>query len=372
MSVVGAAAGVPFLDLAAVNRGFRREHERAWRALMDHGCFVGGPEVERFEEEFADYCGAARCVGVANGTDALELILRALGIGRGDEVIVQANTFVATVEAICAAGAVPVFVDVLPGTLQMDPSAVAAAVTPRTAGIIAVHLYGQMADVDALGRVARRHGLALVEDAAQAHGARLRGVRAGAAGAAAGFSFYPGKNLGAFGDAGAVVTSDAALADRVRRIADHGRDPDDRRRHDLRGRNSRLDSIQAAVLSAKLRRLDEDNAGRVRAMETYRRLLPPACRVLDEHPDSHPVHHLAVVRSADRDRLAAGLTAGGIGWSVHYPVPCHLQPAYAEFMRDRLPVAEEAADEIISLPMWPTISDEEIVAVCEAAAEALA
>jgi dTDP-4-amino-4,6-dideoxygalactose transaminase len=273
---------------------------------------------------------------------------------------------------VCHAGARPVFVDVLADTLLIDPEAVSAAVTPATAAVMAVHLFGQMVDADALRAVADRHGLGVIEDAAQAHGARFAGRRAGAVGAAAGFSFYPGKNLGALGDGGAVVTDDAGLADRVRRLADHGRAHEDRRRHDLRGRNSRLDSVQAGVLSAKLARLDESNASRVRAMARYRARLPDGCVPLAEHPASEAVHHLAVVQVGDRDRVGAALSADGIGWAVHYPVPCHLQPAYAEFSTGPLPVAERAARRIMSLPMSPTITDAEVDAVCDRLQDALA
>jgi dTDP-4-amino-4,6-dideoxygalactose transaminase len=301
---------------------------------------------------------------VGNGTDALELILASLGIGPSDEVIVPANTFVATAEAVCAVGARPRFVDVLPDTLLIDPDAVAAAAGPATAAIIAVHMFGQMADVDALIPVARRHGLALIEDAAQAHGARLRGRRAGSVGDAAAFSFYPGKNLGALGDGGAVVTRDPDLAARIRRCADHGRATADRHRHDHRGCNSRLDTLQAAILSIKLADLDNANAARRRAMDRYRQQLPPSIRPLATHPDAESVHHVAVVRVDDRAAITAAFDRHGIGWGVHYPIPCHRQPAYHEFIED-LPVAEQAAERILSLPMSPTLTDAQVDRVCE-------
>ena len=259
---------VPFLDLGAVNEPLRDDFERAWRAVLGHGRFVGGAEVDRFEDEFAAFCGASSCVGVANGTDALELILLGLGIGRGDEVIVPANTFVATAEAVCAAGARPVFVDVLPDTLQIDPAAVAAAVTPATAAVMAVHLFGQMADVDALAAVAGRHGIALVEDAAQAHGARFAGRRAGSVGIAGGLQLLSGQEPRSArrrrggGHLGRRRSPRGCAA-----LSNHGRAADDRHRHDARGRNSRLDTLQAAVLSAKLPWLDEHNAGRAAAMD---------------------------------------------------------------------------------------------------------
>ena len=356
---------VPFLDLAGVNGALRTEFERAYSAVLEHGRFIGGPEVGQFEAEFADYCQARECVGVGNGTDALELILAGLGIGPGDEVIVPANTFIATVEAICYVGARPRFVDVLPDTLLLDPEAADAAVNKNTAAIIGVHLFGQMVDIDRVLEVAQKHGLAFVEDAAQAHGARFSGQRAGSVGVAAGFSFYPGKNLGALGDGGAVVTQDTALAAKIRRLADHGRSADSRFHHDLRGRNSRLDSVQAAMLSLKLRGLDQGNAGRVRAWEQYVEQLPAAARPVSRHPKAEAVYHLAVVEVEDREKVCEALTAAGIGWGLHYPVPCHLDAAYAELSTERLPVAERAADRILSLPMSPTLSERQIARVCE-------
>ncbi|OBC16611.1 glutamine--scyllo-inositol aminotransferase [Mycobacterium sp. 852013-50091_SCH5140682] len=355
---------VPFLDLASINGGLHADYELAWKAVLHHGQFVGGPEVEIFEANFAAYCESTACVGVANGTDALELILAGLGIGRGDEVIVPANSFVATVEAVCAVGARPRFVDVLPDTLLIDADAVASAAGPNTVAVIAVHLFGQMADIDTLLPVAQRHSLAVIEDAAQAHGARLRGRRAGSLGAAAAFSFYPGKNLGALGDAGAVVTQDRELAARIRQYANHGRTAVDRHRHDQRGRNSRLDTLQAALLTVKLAGLDDANRARQRAMDRYRRQFQPCFRPVAIHPDAESVHHLAVIRAHNRAAVTAELARHGIGWGIHYPVPCHRQPAYEEFA-DSLPVTEQAAEEILSLPMSPTIRNAQVDRVCE-------
>lgn len=357
-------APVPFLDAARANDAFRDEFDLVWKSVLDHGAYVGGPEVERFETEFAAYCGVDHCVGVGNGTDALELILAGLGIGRGDEVIVPANTFIATAEAVCAAGAAPRFVDVDPATLLLDADAAAEAINPSTAAVIGVHLYGQMVDVHALSRLARRHDLALIEDAAQAHGARFGGWSAGSAGVASAFSFYPGKNLGALGDAGAVVTGDAALAERVRSFGNHGRSPSDRHRHTLRGRNSRMDSVQAGVLSAKLAHLDAANSARSGLWAAYRDLLPASCAPVATHPLAEPVHHLAVVQVADRGRVTAGLTEAGIGWGIHYPVPCHVQPAFEEFSAT-VPVTESAAQRIVSLPMSPTLREEQVARVCD-------
>lgn len=355
---------VPFLDLAAVHAVVREELDLAWKTVLNHGIFVGGPEVARFEVAFAHYCQSAHAVGVANGSDALELILAGLGIGRGDEVIVPANTFIATAAAVCVVGARPKFVDVLPETLLIDPDAVAAAVRPSTAAIIPVHLFGQMADVERLMPVARRHGLAIIEDAAQAHGGTFAGRRAGSVGAAAAFSFYPGKNLGALGDGGAVVSNDTELISRIRRLANHGRAAEDRYRHDTRGRNSRLDSIQAAVLAAKLPHLDKANLRRSAAMARYRERLPTTCLPLAVHPLANPVYHLAIVRVPGRARVTAALSAAGIGWGVHYPIPCHRQPGYTEFS-EHLPVAEQAAEEILSLPMHPALTDAQVERVCD-------
>jgi dTDP-4-amino-4,6-dideoxygalactose transaminase len=371
-----ATAPIPFLDLQGVNNGLREDFDLAWKTVLDHGHFVGGPEVERFEREFAAYCGTEACIGVANGTDALELILRGLGIGTGDEVIVPTNTFIATAEAVCATGARPRFVDVCADTLLIDPAAAQAAINSSTAAIIPVHLYGQMVDPEPISAIAAAHGLALIEDAAQAHGARHNGVIAGSVGIAAGFSFYPGKNLGALGDGGAVVTSDLALAETIRSMANHGRCAADRYRHDLSGRNSRLDTLQAALLSAKLPGLDADNARRASAMAAYREMLPASCRPVSVQAGAEPVYHLAVIEVDDRAAAGNALSAAGIGWGVHYPIPCHQQPALAAFQdslpaSQKLPVAERAASQILSLPMSPTLSVEQVARVCDVLGGAL-
>jgi dTDP-4-amino-4,6-dideoxygalactose transaminase len=362
---VTGALTVPFLDLGAVHDDLRDDLDVAWKNVLAHGQFIGGPEVAAFEAAFAEYCEAAYCVGVANGTDALELILTGLGVGPGDEVIMPTNTFVATAEAVYTTGARPRFVDVRPDTLLVDPAAVASAVTPRSAAIVAVHLFGQMADVDALAALASRHGLALIEDAAQAHGARYRGRRAGSCGVAAAFSFYPGKNLGALGDGGGVVSDDAQLIARIRRLADHGRSATDRYVHEVSGRNSRLDALQAAVLGAKLTRLDQMNQARAALVERYRRGLPPWCTPLAVDPAAEPVYHLAVVQVPDRPSVTAALDAAGIGWGLHYPVPCHRQPAFAGYADGPLPVAEAAAERILSLPLSPAMAPEQVDQVCE-------
>jgi dTDP-4-amino-4,6-dideoxygalactose transaminase len=366
---VSGTPTVPFLDLATVHLELRDDLDVAWKEVLAHGRFIGGPEVAAFEAAFAAHCEVEHCAGVANGTDALELILAGLGIGRGDEVIVPANTFVATVEAVCAVGARPRFVDVRPDTLLADPAAVAAAVTPHTAAIVAVHLFGQMADVDALARLASRHGLALIEDAAQAHGARYLDRRPGGWGVAAAFSFYPGKNLGALGDGGAVVSDDVQLIDRIRLLADHGRSPTDRFVHEISGRNSRLDTLQAAALRVKLTRLDRMNEARVALVERYRRDLPSWCVPVAEDPAAEPVHHLAVVQVPDRRRVTSALDAAGIGWGLHYPVPCHRQPAFAQYTDEPLPVVEAAAERILSLPLSPGMAPEQVDLVCEVLGE---
>ena len=360
---------VPFLDLATAVESMRDDLDTAWKSVLTHARFVGGPEFDEFEAAFAAYCETRFCVGVGNGTDALELILTALGIGVGDEVIVPTNTFVATAEAVCTVGARPRFVDVLPDTLQIDPDAAQAAVGPHTAAIIAVHLFGHMADVVHLSEVALRHDIALIEDAAQAHGARFGGRRAGSVGVAAGFSFYPGKNLGALGDAGAVVSDDAELIATIRTLANHGRAAGNHHLHGARGRNSRLDTLQAAVLGIKLRRLDEENAHRRALMEMYRDRLPVDVRAVVDHPLGEAVHHLAVVQVPDRATASAALDAAGVGWGIHYPVPCHRQPAFAEFADGPLPVAERAAEHILSLPMFPALTTAQVQRVCDVLAE---
>ncbi len=354
---------IPFLDVAAGAAALRSELDLVWKTVTEHGRYVNGAEVGRFEREFAEFCDSKACIGVGNGTDALELILTALGIGRGDEVIVPANTFVATAEAVRSVGARPRFVDVLPDTLLIDPDAVTAAVTPATVAVIAVHLYGQMVEPGPMLDLTRRHGLALVEDAAQAHGGRHGGQTAGSVGLAAAFSFYPGKNLGAFGDGGAVVTSEPELAERVRSLADHGRAAGQRHRHELSGRNSRLDTLQAAVLSVRLGRLSADNHRRREAVARYQAGLPAGIIPVSQHPDAESAHHLAVVQVDDRAGVTAALDRARIGWGLHYPVPCHRQPAFEDRTVDA-PVAETAADRILSLPLSPTITAEQIRRVC--------
>jgi dTDP-4-amino-4,6-dideoxygalactose transaminase len=352
---------VPFLDITAMSREVAVELDVAWRAARESSTFIGGPSVERFETAWASYCGTAHAIGVANGTDALELTLRALGIGPGDEVVVPANTFIATAEAVVQAGATPRFADVDPGTLLATAATLQAAITPATAALVIVELFGNMPRMDEIVRLARRRGLALIEDAAQAHGAKWDGARAGSFGDAACFSFYPGKNLGAFGDAGAVVTDDTRLAESVRSMADHGRAADSKHVHPIVGRNSRLDALQAAVLTIKLGRLDAWNARRRVAMAAYRRRLDPALvGTVELEPRGESVHHLNVVRVPDRDRVRERLDRIGIDTGIHYPIPCHLQEGFLRYAEGPLPNAEEAAEEIVSLPMYPHLDEDRI------------
>jgi dTDP-4-amino-4,6-dideoxygalactose transaminase len=363
---------VPFTDLTAMTREIRPAVDHAWSDLLDSSRFVGGAAVEEFEQAWASYCGVPEALGVGNGTDALLLTLMALGIGPGDEVIVPANTFIATAEAVVLAGATPRFADVSPDTLLLTPPQVQTAIGPRTAAVIVVHLYGQMPDMDALQHTADKAGIIVIEDAAQAHGATWRGRRAGSMGRAGCFSFYPGKNLGAFGDAGAVVTADTVLADRIRVLRDHGRARHSRYRHEVVGTNSRLDALQAMVLSAKLAKLGAWIEARQSVAARYRVALEsgPARLVLEE-AGSRGAYHLAVAQVPDRADFQRQLTAARIETQIHYPVPCHLQAPYRRFATDPLPVAECAAGEIVSLPLFPHMGDDQVALVCETMREAL-
>ena len=363
---------VPFTDLAAMTREIRGSVDQGWERLLASSRFIGGEAVEEFEQAWANYCGAAHAVGVANGTDALQLTLVALGMGPGDEVIVPANTFVASAEAVVLAGATPRFADVSPRTLLLTPDDLDAAITGRTRAVIVVHLYGQMPDMDALRRTADRAGVLLIEDAAQAHGATWRGRRAGSIGQAGCFSFYPGKNLGAFGDAGAVVTADADLAKRIRSLRDHGRVIGSHYRHDLVGMNSRLDALQAVVLTAKLRRLDAWNEARQSIATRYRAAFAPGpLRMVEDEPGARGVYHLAVARVPDRARVQQELTALGIETGIHYPIPCHQQVPYQRFATGPLPVSEAASAEVLSLPIFPHLRDDQVARVAEAVLETL-
>jgi len=363
---------IPFSDLGGTTAEIRAEVEAGWRELLDSNAWVGGAVVDRFEQAWAEYCRTDHAIGVANGTDALHLVLRGLGIGAGDEVIVPANTFIATAEAVVLAGARPRFVDVDPDSLLLTPEALDAAVNSSTAAVLPVHLYGHMADIAGLGAVARRHGIALIEDAAQAHGAARDGIRAGSAGTAACFSFYPGKNLGAFGDGGAVTTDDRALAATVRSLANHGRSEEDRYHHPNIGTNSRLDALQAVVLRAKLARLDEWTRRRRGIVAAYReRVTGLPMRLVEPEPGVDSAWHLLVARVAERDRVRADLAELGVQTGIHYPVPCHEQGAYSQWADGPYPVASRTAKQIVSLPLHPHMTVAEVDVVVEALAKVL-
>jgi len=348
---------VPFVDLQQQHDPIKRELTQAINAVILRGDFVLGEEVERFEDEFAAFCGVRFGIGVDSGLSALELTLRAHGIGQGDEVIVPAMTFIATAAAVSFTGAEPVFVDVDPLTYCMDARQVEAAITPRTRAIIPVHLYGFPSDMFAFMRMAQKQGLIVIEDAAQAHGARYRGRRVGSLGHAGAFSFYPSKNLGGFGDGGMVVTNDRRVADKVRAMRNCGQI--ERNRHELPPFNRRLDTIQAAVLRVKLRHLDEWNEARRQVAQEYNKLLeesnvvPPISKQGRQH-----VYHLYVVRGSNRDALRAKLQEREIGTGIHYPTPVHLQPfySYKDLKWGEFPIAEELCREILSLPMFPGMS----------------
>jgi len=358
---------IPFVDLRRQYVRIREEIDVAIQDTLDRAAFIGGAKVAEFEGEFARYCGVSSCVGVGNGTDALFLALRSLGIGPGDEVITVSHTFIATAEGITLTGARPVFVDIDPNTYLMCPDAVEAAITSRTKAVLAVHLYGQAVDMDPLMALAESRGLWVVEDAAQAHGASTGGRRVGSFGDAACFSFYPGKNLGAYGDAGAVVTKDADLALRVRKLANHGRT--EKYVHEFPGVNSRLDALQAAVLSVKLRHLDSWTDDRRAAAAAYCDALAnvPGVTTPTVRDGAESVWHLFVVQVPDRAKLRAHLADHGVQSGVHYPVPLHLQPAYREpgVAAGAFPVTEEVTKRILSLPMFPELGCEAAVRVAQ-------
>jgi dTDP-4-amino-4,6-dideoxygalactose transaminase len=348
--------------------------ETSYLTCIQRANYIGGVHVADFEREWAAYCRVGHAVGVGNGTDALELTLAALGIGPGAEVIVPANTFIATAAAVVRAGAVPRFADVSDETLLLTPATLRAAITPRTRAVMVVHLYGQVPDMDELLAVARDAGILVIEDAAQAHGAEWAGQRSGSFGTAACFSFYPGKNLGAFGDGGAVVTAQPDLADRVRTLANHGRSHGSSHyEHEFTGRNSRLDALAAIVLQGKLARLDTWTERRIEIAARYRaRLAGTNARPVGVAPLARHVYHLFVVRIPERDRVREELGRRGIQTGIHYPVPCHRQPSLAQFAVEPLPVSEQAAGEILSLPMFPHMTDDQVDMVCDELVGAIA
>lgn len=362
---VSGAGAIPLVDLAAQHAQVAREVAEGWERVLATTAFVGGPAVAEFEDAYAAWSGAGHCIGVGNGTDALELGLRALGIGPGDECIVPANTFIATAEAVARTGATPVLADCREDTALIDIASATAAVSARTRAVLAVHLYGQPADVEGL-RAALPASVAIVEDAAQAQGAHRHGSAAGTLGDIAGTSFYPGKNLGAYGDAGAVLTMNGELAACVRLLREHGSPR--KYEHPVLGFNSRLDTLQAVVLSAKLRRLDEWNDGRRLAAKRYDALLAGVADVVTPVVDAgnEPVWHLYVVQVPDRDRVLSELHDGGIGAGIHYPTPLHLTGAFAHCgTAGAFPVAERLSERILSLPIFPEISAEQQERVVE-------
>ncbi|MBN8493398.1 MAG: DegT/DnrJ/EryC1/StrS family aminotransferase [Burkholderiales bacterium] len=345
---------IPFLDLRIGNAELRTEIDSAVARVLESGWYILGPEVDNFEAEFAGYCQATHCVGVANGLDALHLALKAMGVGPGDEVIVPSNTYIATWLAVSQCGATPVPVEPDESTYNIDPELIEAAITSRTKVILPVHLYGQPADLDPILTIARKHGLRVLEDAAQAHGARYKGRRIGGHGDAVAWSFYPGKNLGALGDGGAVTTNDPQIADRLRVLRNYGSRV--KYVNEERGYNSRLDPLQAAVLRVKLSHLDAWNARRTVLAQVYLDGLRGTGLVLPHVPDwAEPVWHLFVVRHARRDELQRALTDAGIGSLIHYPIPPHRQTAYADacFPADAFPLASRLAEEVLSLPIGP-------------------
>ncbi|GIW99738.1 MAG: aminotransferase [Pirellulaceae bacterium] len=357
---------IPFLDLQAAYRELKDEIDAAVARVLNSGWYILGEEVEAFEAEWAAYCEADYAVGVANGLDALTLALRALDIGPGDEVIVPSNTYIATWLAVSAVGATPVPVEPDPATYNIDPRRIDAAVTPRTRALLPVHLYGQPADLDPILATARKHGLAVVEDAAQAHGARYKGRRIGGHGDVVCWSFYPGKNLGAMGDGGAITTNRADLADRIRVLRNYG--SREKYVNEVKGVNSRLDPLQAAILRVKLQHLDAWTERRRAIARAYSEGLRDTDLTLPQVPDwAEPVWHLYVVRSPKRDKLQAQLTQAGIGTLIHYPIPPHMQAAYAELgiAPDALPIARDLARSVLSLPMGPHMQEQQSTVVLD-------
>ena len=367
-------AKVPFLDLKAHHAPLRAEIDLAIGEVIDSGAFAGGPFVAQFENQFAAFCGTRHAIGVGNGTDALWLALLACGVGPGDEVITVPNTFMATAEAITYTGATPVFVDVDERTYTMDPGLLEEARTPRTKAIIPVHLFGQAADMDPILSFARQHGLYLIEDAAQAHGAEYKGRKAGSIGDAGCFSFYPGKNLGAFGEAGAVVTNDDELQEKIRILRDHGQVR--KYHHAMVGWNCRMDGIQAAILRIKLRHLDQANQRRRTHARQYDQLFQGLEEVVPplEADYARHVYHIYPIRVQERDEVMRLLEGKGIGCGIHYPVPIHLQEAYQGlgYQVGAFPVSEQICAEFISLPMFPELTQAQVELVVDAVRQSLA
>lgn len=352
---------IPFVSFRPMEQELGGELQEAFRRVFEKSWYIGGTEDQEFENEFAQYCGAKYCIGAGNGLDALLLILKALNIGDGDEVIVPSNTYIATALAVTYAGGKPVFVEPDIRTFNIDPDRIEDALTEKTKAIMPVHLYGQACDMAPIMDIAQKRDLYVVEDCAQAHGATYRGQAVGTFGDAAGFSFYPGKNLGALGDAGAVVTNNQDLADKIRALGNYGSDY--KYHHIYKGHNSRLDELQAAFLRAKLPHLNRMNAERRRIAECYSNgITNPKVIKPSVHPDCLPVWHIYGIRCAERDRLEAFLEENGIATNKHYPIPMHLQRCYADLdiPQGRLPIAEEISKTELSLPMYYGMTDEEI------------
>ena len=364
---------VPFLDLNAQHAPLRDEFNRAIAEVIDRGAFAGGPFVARFEKDFAAYCDCQHAIGVGNGTDALWLALLALGVGPGDEVITVSSTFMATCEAITYCGATPVLVDVDEHTYTLDPGCLEKVITARTKAVIPVHLFGQMADMDPILEFANEHGLFVIEDASQAHGAAYEGRKAGGIGDAGCFSFYPGKNLGAFGEAGAVVTNNFLLQEKIRMLRDHGQVR--KYHHKMIGWNCRMDGIQAAVLSVKLPHLERGNELRRAHALQYDQALARTEGIVTPRKAAYArhVYHIYAIRTQERDEVMRLLEEKGIGCGVHYPIPVHLQEAYRNlgYERGTLPVTEKAAEEFISLPMFPELTHAQITLVAETVGDSI-
>ncbi|WP_415391185.1 DegT/DnrJ/EryC1/StrS family aminotransferase [Porticoccus sp. Uisw_050_02] len=360
---------VPFLDLKRLHEEIREPLEAAFKRVLDSGWFITGPEVEAFESEFATYSEVKHCVGLGNGLDAIHLLLRAYEIGPGDEVLVPSNTFIATWLAVSQCGATPVPVEPDINTHNINPDALVAAITPRTRAIIPVHLYGQPVDMDPINAIAKQYGLVVIEDAAQAQGARYKGRRVGSLGHAAATSFYPGKNLGALGDAGAILTNDKAIADKVRTLRNYGSQV--KYKHEVAGYNTRLDEMQAAFLRVKLGVLDKWNESRRAVANSYTAQLQNlnlenvGLEVPNVPEWAEPVWHLYVIRSKNRDALRDYLDKQGIATVIHYPIPPHLQACYTEFSKFNLPIAETLANEVLSIPMSSAVTEKEIVTVVD-------
>lgn len=353
---------VPFVDLSYANTMVKDELDAAYQRVMESSYFICGPELEAFEAEFADYCGVKYCIGVGNGLDAIRLLLLAYGVGPGDEVLVPSNTFIATWLAVTQSGATPIPVEPSLLTYNIDPALLATALTPRTRAIIPVHLYGQTADIDPIRLFADAHGLIVIEDAAQAQGARYKGRLAGALGHAAATSFYPGKNLGALGDAGAVLTSDPVVAQSVRSLRNYGSKI--KYDHEFLGGNSRLDELQAAFLRVKLRHLDSWNSDRKAIAKRYFEILKNIDITLPFVPEfSDPVWHLFVIRAKKRVELVNLLESHGISTLIHYPIPAHKQKCYAEYNKLSLPICELLSEQVLSLPMYPGMTSAQLDAI---------